>query len=64
MKVSFKVSFELPENATINDAYHYVEDSVASWHGSLRPAESYGDNDPGDPMFNLNSDTVTVEKVI
>jgi hypothetical protein len=57
MKGKFVVELELPKFATKTDAKGYVEDAVKSWHGSLFPGD-FGDD--GDPMFDLDSDTVKV----
>jgi len=60
-RVTFKVSFALPEEATVAEARAYVEDAVATMKGCLRP---YGWNieypDDGDPMSELDEDTVRV----
>lgn len=59
-RVAFIVSFELPDGADRDDAQTYVEEAVSSFQGSLRPPGAYGDDDDGDPMFCLNSDSVRV----
>lgn len=62
--VSMVVSFDLPDDASRTAACEYVLDAVASWAGSLRPPGSLDDNDPGDPMFGLKRDSITIAKVI
>lgn len=52
------ISFELPEGASREDALVYTVDAVRSMKGCLRPAGGYGNDDPGDPMFYLDSETV------
>ena len=60
-RITFKVSFILPGDATIAEARNYIEDAVSTLKGSLMP---YG-IDPerpyeGDPMSELDGDTVRV----
>lgn len=63
MKRQFKVTLEVPEGATIADCKEYILDSVQTWCGALRPPFACGDNDPGNPMFGLNRDSVRVVQV-
>jgi len=63
-RISFIVSFELPDDVNASSARNYVRDAVASWRGSLcPPGSSNGDGtfNHGDPMFDMNSDTVHVD---
>lgn len=62
-RVVFAVSFALPESATIAEAKTYVDESVCTWRGSLRPPGSYDDDDPGDPMFGLDCTTIQVRRI-
>lgn len=57
-RITVKVSFELPEGATVRAAQAYIADAVGSWHGSLKPT-GHEDGD-GDPMFDLDPDTIKV----
>jgi hypothetical protein len=68
-RATFLVSFDLPEEATMERAAEYVLDAVRSMKGSLKPPFGeyegggyFGDpDDPeGDPMFELDGDTVQV----
>ena len=61
-KVTFEVSFSLPPGATLSEARRYVLNAVSTWQGSLRPPGGYSEDDPGDPMFGLNGDTVRVRR--
>ena len=58
MKISINVSFEIPKGATIQNCVDYVEDAVASMHGSYRPDGWDGGGGEGDPLFYLDRDTV------
>lgn len=59
-RIGFLVEFDQPEGANISDCRAYILDAVSTWRGSLRPPGGYGDDDPGDPLFNLDGDTVRV----
>lgn len=59
-RVSFCVTFRLPRDCSIRRARDYVEEAVAGWRGGLRPPGSYGEDDNGDPIFNLDPATVRV----
>jgi hypothetical protein len=61
-KLSFTVSMTRPDGALIEDCRAYIQDAVSTWHGGLRPPGGYGDDDPGDPMFKLDSDSVKVKR--
>lgn len=58
MRIRLAISFELPEGATREDALTYAVDAVMSMKGCLRPAGGYGEDDPGNPMFYLDSRSV------
>jgi|ERR1041385_57435 hypothetical protein len=60
-KVNFIVSLELPQHITEHDMAEYIAEAVTTWCKSLRPPGSYAEDDPGDPLFYLDGDTVTVE---
>ena len=62
-RVYFRVSFVLPEGTTVQAAAEYVDAAVASWHGSLHPPGAMGEDDEGNPMFDLDGDTVGVVAV-
>jgi hypothetical protein len=63
MKVSFVVSLDVPEGSSVTDVKDYIEDAVRTWCGSLRSAGGYGEDDPGDPMFYLDKDSVKVRRM-
>jgi hypothetical protein len=63
MRRQFLVTLDVPDHATIGECSAYVLDAVASWRGQCRPPGSYDDNDPGDPMFGLDPDSVHVVRV-
>jgi hypothetical protein len=60
MKRAFKVTLEIPKGATVADCRAYIEDWVGSGCGAHRPPGSYGDDDPGDPMWGLDRDSIKV----
>ena len=60
LRVSFVVSFELPEGATRTAAKEYVEDAVCVWAGALKPPCIDEEDPSGNPMFELNKDSVEV----
>lgn len=64
MRRSFIVSFEVPQNATIQDCVDYIRDSVTTWCGSLRPEGAYDESDPGDTMRYLDTNSIRVKKVV
>lgn len=60
-RVEFRVSFLLPEGALVRDAKAYVIDAVHTMNGCYRPPGSYDDNDPGDPMWGLERESIEVK---
>ncbi len=62
MRRKFLVELEVPEGAKVTDCATYIREAVATWAGSLRPPCSYDDNDPGDPMFNLDRTSIIVKR--
>lgn len=66
-KAEYRVTFDLPEGATLADGKLYVLDAVSSLRGSLQPP-GYGPGGPddaeeGDPMHGLDPDTVRVARI-
>lgn len=61
-RIAFTVSFELPIGATSEDAFNYVCDAVCSMKGCYRPPGANSDDDPGDPMFSMDVDTVRIKR--
>jgi hypothetical protein len=60
-KAHVRVDFFWPDGADEEAILEYVRDAVASWSGGLRPAGSYDDQDPGDPMYEMDRDSVEVK---
>lgn len=60
MRRAFVVSLEMPEGATVTEVREYIRDSVASCKGGLRPPGGLGPDDPGDPLFELDGESVKV----
>jgi hypothetical protein len=59
-RVSFVVSFDLPVGCSIAHARHTLESHVKYMGGDKRPPGSYGEDDPGDPMFDLDRESISV----
>ena len=59
-RITFAVSLVLPSGARVAAMREYIEEAVATWHGQLRPPGAHDDLDPGDPLFNLDADSVRV----
>lgn len=57
---AFRVSVIMPIGVTVKEMREYIKDSVATMKGSLRPPGGMGDDDPGDPLFALDGDSVKV----
>lgn len=53
-RLHFKVSVDLPEGCTVTEVKDYIEESVATWRGC---------KDPDSAIFDLNSDTVRVDRI-
>jgi hypothetical protein len=62
-RVTFKVSFDLPDGASVALARDYLNEAVATWHGSLRPPGGYHENDPGDPFFLFDRHSIKITQV-
>jgi hypothetical protein len=60
-KVSFIVTFELPDTATTDDAGNYVIDAMRSWRGQYFPGD---EKDDAHPMWDLDPDTVRVFRTL
>jgi len=54
------VELDPPENTTPEMIGSYIADAVSTWKGSLRPPGSESPSDPGDPLFELDGDSVKV----
>ena len=61
-RLQFVVEIDQPEDATITDVHNYIDDAVGTWCGQLRPPEALGDDDPGDPLWNVGK-TVRVNRL-
>lgn len=63
-RISFRVTFTKPDGATVADCKDFTVNAMSSYHGSLQPPFAYGnEDDPGDPMFYFDSDTLKVTRV-
>lgn len=60
---SFRVDLVVPSEATIAEVREYIVDAVRTWRGQARPPGSYSDDDPGDPIWFLDANTVKVVAV-
>jgi len=54
------VEVDVPEGCTKTDIKEYVLDAVCTMKGSYRPPGGESPSDPGDPMFDLDADSVRV----
>ena len=61
-RTKFTVSFLLPRGASAGDARDYILNAVIAWRGQCRPPGAYNDHDPGDPMCDLDRDSVRVSQ--
>ena len=64
-RIAFTVSFKKPAGASVEECRAYVEQAVATWRGQCRPPGSLdepGCDDPGDPMWGLDWETVKVRR--
>lgn len=61
-KLSFVVTMKQPDGALVEDCRTYIYDSVSTWAGSLRPPGAYEENDPGDPLFSLDRESIKVRR--
>lgn len=57
-RIRLAISFDIPSGATREECLAYAVDAIQTMKGALRPAGAHGDDDEGDPMFNLDSGTV------
>lgn len=62
-RIKILIDLEMPPDADADDVLAYVGEAVGTWRGQLRPPGGYGDDDQGDPMWDLKSDTITVALV-
>jgi hypothetical protein len=60
MRVSIKVSFDMPPDSTRDWCRKYVEDAIYTHRGCLEPGNE-DNNWTGDPMFYLDGNTLKVE---
>lgn len=61
---SFMVSLDIPPQATIRDVREYIHEAINDWCGQCRPPGSYNITDPGDPMWELNRDSIRVKSIL
>ena len=62
-RVEFKVSLIPPPNATLPDLREYISDAVGSWCKSFKPPGADPEDPEGDPLFDLDRDTIRVSLV-
>lgn len=58
---TFRVSFPVPNGATLEEAASYVMEAVQVWRGQLRPEGWDGSTGKADPMWHLDSEEVEVK---
>lgn len=61
-RIIFTVSLVLPPDARAADMRGYIAEAVAVWRGQLRPPGGHNDDDPGDPLWHLDPDSVRVTR--
>lgn len=66
-RISFTVTLDLPKEASVGAARRYILDAVQTMRGSLQPPgyclpEEYDQDAPGDPMWHLVPETITVSR--
>lgn len=57
-RIRLSISFEIPEGADREDCLAYAVEAVGCYVGSKRPPGAYGNDDPGDPMFELDRSSI------
>lgn len=62
-RMEFRVSLVPPSGVDAARLRAYIEEAVGTWCGQLRPMGGYGDDDPGDPLFHLDRDSVKVSRI-
>jgi hypothetical protein len=50
-KETYLVELVRPHGVSITEMSGYIKEAVETWAGSFRPPASYGDDDPGNPLF-------------
>ena len=60
---AFTVSLKVPSGATIRECQNYILEAVQIWRGQTRPPGLLEDSDPGDPMWDLDPDSVKVTRI-
>lgn len=62
-RAKYRVEFDIPEDASREEVEECLVSHLLSMGGDRRPPGGYGDNDPGDPMFGLDRQTLFVSKL-
>ena len=57
---SFVVTVLQPEDVSTRELQGYIRDAVSQWAGQWEPPGAYGEDTPGDPIFEINGSRVTV----
>jgi len=59
-KISFTITLKPPPRASRADILNYILDAVATWRGQLRPPGALDDDDLGDPMWDLDPNSINI----
>lgn len=57
---SFIVTTDIPEGTTVRGVEEYIREAIGSWAGQYQPPGAEGEDDIGNPYFQLNGAKVTV----
>lgn len=57
----FVVAVEIPDGVTTGDMVDYIREAVGCW---AKTADPGGNDDPGDRLFNLDTESVRVRHVV
>lgn len=50
---TYSIVITRPADCSVRRMKEYIKEAIDTWNGSFRPPGSYGDDDPGDPLFNV-----------
>lgn len=60
LKEQYIVSIKRPDGVSISQLEAYIEEAVECWCGSLMPPGADSEDPGGDPLFNIEKDSVFV----
>lgn len=63
MKLEFRITLTRPPRATIAEVRDYILEAVQSYRGGLHPPFAEDENDPGDPLFELDRNSVKIVRL-